>query len=195
MAYQIALLLLALLGAISAPAQNAIWQNVPTNLDHQSSKPATPTRKQLASIRTALSARSSRLGLWECDDRSWLQNLQFSGVSVASYPVFLVEAGSGCARGGQGANGAMWLVAFNGGHARVIASPDPKFNGWLYSVASQSHHGLRDIVLGWHMSAFEAGLTYFEFNGVNYTAISNATLESNNDSGDSKIISSSKPYK
>jgi hypothetical protein len=194
LAFRAATVLLAFLGAIGASAQSFIWQNVPTNLDRLGSTPATLTPKQMTAVRAVLAARSSHPGVWECDDGSWLEDLQFSRVSVAPYAVFLVEAGSGCARGGQGANGAMWLVAFDGTHAHVIASPDIGLNGWLYSVVPQSHHGLHDIVLGWHMSAFEAGLTYFEFNGVSYKAVSSATLKSD-DSGNGKIIPSPRPSK
>ncbi len=97
-----------------------------------------------------------------------------------------MEAG-GCARNGQGSNGAMWLVVWRDGQPQVIASPGADFNGWLYDIQPQSHHGFHDIVLGWHMGYAEIDLTYFTFDGTRYKAVSYATLQ-NDDAGGGKIV-------
>jgi hypothetical protein len=101
--------------------------------------------------------------------------------------VLLVEAGSGCGRGGQGSNGAMWIVRFEGARPVLLATPKQGFNGWLYAVQASASHGLHDIVLGWHMGAFETGLAYFRFDGAHYTQISTAELIPDDD-GNSKIV-------
>ena len=56
-----------------------------------------------------------------------------------------------------------------------MASPQRGFNGWLYAIQKSASHGYRDIVLGWHMGADEAVLTYFRFDGKSYVAIGSAT--------------------
>jgi hypothetical protein len=101
--------------------------------------------------------------------------------------VLLIEAGRGCARGGQGSNGAMWLIRFDGLKPTLLASPQEGFNGWLYSVEPKASNGYRDVVLGWHMSAFEADLSYFRFDGKSYRRISSATFRADDD-GTQKII-------
>ncbi|HME06910.1 MAG TPA: hypothetical protein VKG25_07665 [Bryobacteraceae bacterium] len=108
----------------------------------------------------------------------WLTNLSYSIVPVTSgREVWLVEAGEGCARGGQGSNGAMWLIRFDGGKPVLLASPEEDFGGYLYSIQDTRSHGYKDLVLGWHMSANEADLTYFRFDGRTYHLIATATCE------------------
>ena len=68
-----------------------------------------------------------------------------------------------------------------------MASPEDNFFGWLYSVQTSTSHGYRDIVLGWHMSAGEADLTYFQFDGKSYVAIGKAK-DILDESGKFKII-------
>lgn len=103
-----------------------------------------------------------------------------------AHKVLLVEAGA-CARGGQGANGAMWVVRWAGAAPVILASPEQQFSGWIYSIQPSISYGYRDIVLGWHMSASEAGLSYFRFDGKGYRCIGNATSISDG-SGSAKIV-------
>jgi hypothetical protein len=103
-----------------------------------------------------------------------------------SHKVLLLEAGS-CARGGQGANGAMWIVRWDGVTPVVLASPEQQFSGWIYSVQPSMSYGYRDIVVGWHMSAAESGLSYFRFDGKRYRCIGNATSTAD-ESGSAKIV-------
>ena len=146
-------------------------------------------QSQLDSIINTLKARSD---VWECttDDPKgeWLRNLKYQIIPVSpTDKVLLVEAGPGCARGGQGANGAMWLIRFDRREATVLASPEDKFEGFIYSIEPTTSKGFRDIILGWHMSAMETGLAYFRFDGKSYRRISSATLNSDDDGG-SRII-------
>jgi hypothetical protein len=102
--------------------------------------------------------------------------LTFEAIPLApDRKVLLAQAGAGCARGGQGANGAMWLIRLEGDVPFLIASPKGGFNGWLYAIQPSASFGYRDIVLGWHMGADQAVLNYFRFNGRSYVAIGNAT--------------------
>ena len=115
---------------------------------------------------------------WPCDPgEDWTQALTFADLPVSETgKTLLVEPGAGCARGGQGSNGAMWVVHFEGQKPVLLATPKQEFNGWLYSIQSTSSHGLRDLVVGWHMSAAETDLSYFRFDGKLYRLISTAKL-------------------
>jgi hypothetical protein len=169
--------LILLLITSSLPAQTALWSQVSNTYNPPKTPPVKLTRSETQSIRTLL---RSQKDVWECgDDPDWVNNVSFSSISLApGHKTILVEAGVGCARGGQGANGAMWIVEFHGSKPTLLATPGQNFNGWLYSTQHTSHSEYNDIVLGWHMSAFEAGLSYFRFNGHFYKSIASATLKS-----------------
>jgi len=138
--------------------QPNLWQQVgdfnPVHL-----KTFTPNQAQLVKVKKALVTRVRRDG-WPCayeTELDWTENLQFEELPVSDTDkIVLVEAGAGCARGGQGANGAMWLLEFHGDEFTFVATPQLKFNGWLYSVQQTTSHGFRDFVLGLQMSAREA---------------------------------------
>jgi hypothetical protein len=51
---------------------------------------------------------------------------------------FLVQAGHGCARGGQGSNGAMWLIRFDQGTPVLLAGPEQEFDGYIYSIEAKA---------------------------------------------------------
>jgi hypothetical protein len=80
----------------------------------------------------------------------------------------------------------MWVVQLSNDKASVLASPDEGFNGWLYAVQPSSNKGYKDIVLGWHMSSREAGLSYFRFDGIRYNLLSGADMKWD-DSGNATI--------
>jgi hypothetical protein len=122
----------------------------------------------------------------ECRDEesadSVLQKLRFERIQLSSSGEnVLVEAGPGCLRGGQGSNGAMWIVQLGRGNATVLASSAEGFEGYLYSVQATTSKGYRDIVLGWHMSASESGLACFRFDGTRYRTLSGATIRRDDD--------------
>ena len=121
-------------------------------------------------------------------DLEWTENLKFEELPVSeTEKIVLVEAGNGCARGGQGSNGAMWVIRFQGDKFSFLATPEQQFNGWLYSIQETTSHGFRDLVLGWHMGAFETDLSYFRFDGACYQVIGAATRVTD-ENGAEKII-------
>jgi hypothetical protein len=171
-------LLIALLSFLTLFPQKAdVWKNVSTEPADQS-KTVTPSPTQLVIIRKALKAREE-LDVEGCGDRepNWVEKVFFRELPISeTEKALLVEAGAGCARGAQGANGAMWVVRFEGDKLSFLATPEQKFEGWLYSVQPTTSHGLRDLVLGWHISAGEAGLSYFRFDGTSYHSVAAAVL-------------------
>lgn len=189
MAARLSLVLASALLVQSGIAQSELWQHVGS---HPTPKLASVTLSpsQQKSIRGLLKARESLDG-WACDsttDAEWLNDLSYKTIPLSpGVKVLLIEAGRGCARGGQGSNGAMWLIRFDGLKPTLLASPQQGFNGWLYSVEPNASSGYRDIVLGWHLSAFEAGLSYFRFDGKSYRLISSATSREDDD-GTPRII-------
>ncbi len=161
----------------SAPlyAQEDPWANVkPADL-RVVLEPVDLTESQKAAI-ADLFKRTGQLNVWGCTAEDDGQDL-LSGLSAKQIPlssdhnVLLLEAGPGCARGGQGSNGAMWLIRVDEGRMVFLATPEESFGGWLCSIQRASHFGYRDIIVGWHMSAFETDLTYFRFDGRIYRNI------------------------
>jgi len=172
----------------SGIAQSDAWQHVGSHVTQKFASVTLP-QSQRQSIIKLLKGRVSLDG-WGCDsaDEEWLNGLSYDAIPLSPRgKVLLVEAGRGCARGGQGSNGAMWLIRFDGSHPTLLASPQQSFNGWIYSVEPTISKGYRDIVLGWHMSAFEADLSYFRFDGKSYRRISSATFRADGD-GTQRII-------
>ena len=161
----------------------SVWRSVGT---YQGARPKDNhplSAAQVEAIREALK-KDEQVG--ECGDEesadSVLQKLRFERIQLSSNSEdVLVEAGPGCLRGGQGSNGAMWIVQLSRGNATVLASSAEGFEGYLYSVQATTSKGYRDIVLGWHGSARESGLTYFRFDGMRYRTLSGATLRRDDD--------------
>ena len=172
------LLLIAFLSSLALlPQQADIWKNVSTEPAAQP-KTVAPSPQQLVTIRKALKARQD-LDVEGCGDEepNWAEKVFFRELPISeTEKALLVEAGPGCARGGQGANGAMWVVRFEGDKVSFLATPEQKFEGWLYSVQPTTSHGLRDLVLGWHIGGEEAGLSYFRFDGTSYHSVAAAVL-------------------
>jgi hypothetical protein len=155
--------------------QDDIWRNVSTEPDVHL-KTVTPTPPQLLMIRKALKAREE-LDVEACGDEepNWVEKVFLRELPIsATEKALLVEAGEGCARGGQGSNGAMWVVRFEGDKLSFLATPEQKFEGWPYSIQPTTSHGLRDLVVGWHMSAAETNLSYFRFDGTSYHLVATA---------------------
>jgi hypothetical protein len=174
---KLALVLATGLLAQSILAQSDVWQHVKVSYSQQIHRVAVPQSQQ-KSIVKLLKARASVDG-WGCDSETdeWLTNLIYETVPLSPrVKVFLVEAGTGCARGGQGSNGAMWLIRFDGTNPTLLATPEQRFGGWFHSVQPTASHGYRDIVVGWHIGAAEADLSYFRFDGKSYNRIDSATL-------------------
>ncbi|MGB6827151.1 MAG: hypothetical protein WBE41_03835 [Terracidiphilus sp.] len=175
--------------ASAALAQADIWSHVSPQAGPQMLKPASLTDRQLKGFAHLLRLQKPE-EIWECnaaDLDGLIKGLRFEWIPVAPQRnLVLAEAPAGCARGGQGANGAMWVIRFYGDRPTLLATPK-EFSGWLFQVESTSSHGYPDIVHGWHMSAAEANLSYFRFDGKLYHLIGTATLESD-DQENLKIV-------
>jgi len=175
----LAILLALLCPAGYCPQQDDIWQHVIVKTRLVQLRNITPSSKQLAIVQKALAARV-QLDNWPCaegGEPDWVEKVIFEDLPISpTEPAMLVEAGMGCARGGQGANGAMWVVQFKGNKLSFLATPEQKFNGWLYSIQPTTSHGLRDLVLGWHMSAGQSNLYYFRYDGKSYRLLGRAQL-------------------
>jgi hypothetical protein len=115
---------------------------------HQSSTAKLSSHRPFTTV--ARLSRRVRLDRWcDKDDREWTDNLEFLELPLSeTEKIVLVEAGPGCARGAQGANGAMWLIRFQGDEFSFLATPQQQFNGWLHSIQQTTSHGFRDLVLG-----------------------------------------------
>jgi hypothetical protein len=100
------------------PQQSEIWQHVNAKPGSVQLQSETPSPGRLALLRKALAARV-RSDNWPCvtgDEPDWAEKVTFTQLPVSTTEeVVLVEAGMGCARGGQGANGAMWVLQFKHG--------------------------------------------------------------------------------
>lgn len=172
--------LLAILFSVGLSGQqDEIWHRVGVNTRTPQLKSITLSPKQLVVIKKALAARV-RLDNWPCaegDEPDWVEKVTFEKLPISSAEeAVLAQAGTGCARGGQGANGAMWVLQFKGDKLVFLATPQQEFNGWLYSIQPTANHGFHDLVLGWHMSAGESNLSYFRFDGASYHLVGRAVL-------------------
>lgn len=124
----------------------------------------------------------------EGGEPDWVEKVTFEELPISNTEkAVLVEAGMGCARGGQGANGAMWVIRFKDDKLSFLATPEHQFSGWLYSIQPTTSHSLRDLVLGWHVSGRESNLGYFRFDGTSYRLRGTAQLLADDD-GQLKIL-------
>jgi len=176
-----------LYGSLPVNGQSELWrQVVPIYARPETRELNLPAAKE-RSLAGVLQLQDE-VDNWSCqfeDPRGeWRRHLRFEEISLASpgRRILLIEAGPGCARGGQGSNGAMWLLALDRDKLRLLATPQKGFNGWIYSIQPEKHNGLADIVVGWHMSAFEADLSYFRFDGHIYRKATTATISDRNGS-------------
>jgi hypothetical protein len=173
-----AILLLFILPSLAAQTQPDLWKQVNPEYNGAQLETVTPSDAQLRAIGKLLH-QTGKTGMWDCEGSDldeMIRGLMFEEIPLAaSHHVLLVQAGRGCARGGQGANGAMWLVRLDGDAPVLLASPEDEFNGWLFSIQPSVSHGYHDLVLGWHMGADNTSLTYFQFNGKSYVSAGTAT--------------------
>ena len=174
---RLALALALFVSSALAFAQADLWKQVNPQPNGQlGDAQISPAR--LEAIHKLMRAHSSSIG-WTCegdDLTELLKGLTFHTIPLSDREeVLLAEAGAGCARGGQGSNGAMWLIRFDGETPVLIATPQGGFNGWLCAIPPATSHGLRDVVLGWHMSADQGSLNYFRFDGQSYHSVGSAS--------------------
>jgi hypothetical protein len=173
----------------TALAQSGLWSRVGTEPSNRHLESATLSKSQTDALAGLLRTQKPD-STWDCegaDLEEMIQGLIFKAIPLsAGNSLVLAEAPAGCARGGQGANGAMWIIRFDGNKPVLLASP-ANFGGWIYAILPASNGGYPDIVLGWHMGAGEASLSYFRFNGKTYSLAGTATWISDED-GNVKIV-------
>jgi hypothetical protein len=183
------LLLAAVFSASTAFAQAGLWSHVSPQAGPRNLAPATLSDAQLKSVAHLLRQQQPD-EIWDCegaDLEEMIKGLRFESIPLAGkQELVLAEAPAGCARGGQGANGAMWIIRFDGDAPALLTTPK-EFSGWIFSVQPTLSHGYPDIVLGWHMSAFESNLSYFRFDGKSYHLIGTASLQAD-DQENEKIV-------
>lgn len=176
------LLLLFLLTPLSAHAQENVWQHVSPSYNQPVLETQTtlPIARQLAIARLIQHCCASDLNTQPGSTAADVaQCLTFQAIPLApKQNVLLVW---GCYRAGTGGGGPNWLVRFRGAVPVPLASSNNGFSGWLYSIQPTMTHGYHDLVLGWHMGAFETDLTYFQFNGSTYVPVSKAQDLCNSD--------------
>lgn len=172
---------IALVGSFLSPAtaQENLWLHA-SNPNRNGVQKVTPPPSERQAIANLLKKGTPP---WACEQEADLLNqLAYSLMPLsAATRVLLVEAGPGCARGGQGSNGAMWLVASDGRNPILLAGPEQGFDGFLYSIEPTSVKGYRDVVLGWHRGGGETGLAYFRFDGTVYRSVGGAVLRYDED--------------
>ena len=184
--YRLACIFALLLVVRQGMAQQAHWKNMASYEARGPGVSVTlsePERRNLNALLLSRASRDVPDCLGDSNDTDWQEKLSITRVHLGPTRANLVEVGQGCARGGQGSNGAMWLVGWNGSRPHILASPQDGFDGWLYGVERARSHALKDVVVGWHMSAFESGLVWFRFDGRRYRSIGDATQYSRDDIG------------
>jgi hypothetical protein len=165
-----------LIVAATAQAQPNLWTRVSAEYVGPRLPLAKLSQSQFTSLADQLRKRAEA-GDWGCDllDDELRDQIRLESIPLArSHRMLLVEAGS-CARGAQGANGAMWLVRLDPQGPVILAGPGDEFQGWLYSIQPSTSHGYHDLVLGWHMGAFDQELSYFRFDGKSYHRVGQAS--------------------
>src|SRR5260370_23066011 len=136
------LLVIAFLSSLGLfPQQADIWKNVSTEPAGRP-KTVTPNPQQLVTIRKALKAREE-LDVEGCGDEepNWVEKVLFRELPISETEnALILEAGAGCARGGQGANGGMGGVRFAGDRISILGTPQQEFGGRLYSGQPDTNH-------------------------------------------------------
>jgi hypothetical protein len=174
---RLAMALLLMFVALVAQAQSDIWKQVNPNYDGPRLQSVQPSGLRLKAI-AAMLRQNVNQDNWGCEGSdldAMIDGLSFEEIPLApGREVLLAQAGPGCGRGGQGANGEMWLIQFDGDRPVLLASPGAGFEGWLFAIQPTASNGYKDVILGWHMSADDYGLTYFRFDGKSYAVIGHA---------------------
>jgi hypothetical protein len=168
-----AILLLLMLPPLVAQTQPDVWKRVDPRYNGPQLQSATLSNVQQRAIaQLILHCCKEDLGGTPTDV---LRCLNFQEIPLSKGNILLLnEDGTECANAGTGGGGAMWLVRLDGDVPILLASPQDDFNGWIYSIQPSVSHGYRDLVLGWHMGAGMATLTYFQYNGKSYVSVSRA---------------------
>ncbi len=165
------LALLTALGGTSMRAQSVDWQRIVAMRGPQQLAAEPLSAAQRKALEEAIVASNT---VWDdCEgDNDWPHAIVVHRVNLGTGHYTLAEAGPGCARGGQGSNGAMWLLRWDAGKPVVIGDLD----GWFDVILPQVSGGLHDVAVGWHNSASEYGLSLYRFNGTRYRLVDGTTV-------------------
>lgn len=168
------------LGAVSIAAQptrSIDWQRI-ADMQPQQLPAEQLTAAQRHDLEQVIVASNT---VWDdCeDDNDWPHGITVHRVNLGPGHFTLAEAGPGCARSGQGANGAMWLLRWDAGKPVFLGDLDGGFRAALPQVSN----GLHDVAVVWHNSAFEYGLTVYRFNGKGYHLVDGTTVHCNDNTG------------
>jgi hypothetical protein len=177
---QIGLVMILLFGcgnillAQETPRQKNLWRDFHFNQLAAERKGATLQSNQISAMKKAIDSRTGKNGLCE---EGWMDNFTYDEVPLKAHTrVIRVTSGMGCARGGQGANGTMWLFAIQGQRPHFIGL----LEGWGTGIQPTMVDGVHDLITGWHMSAAETDLSYYRFTGKVYEKIASASAVSEN---------------
>jgi hypothetical protein len=163
-------------------AQAIDWQRI-VNLSPQTLSPEKLSATERHDVEAAIVASNT---VWDdCeDDNEWPSKLEVHRVNLGAGHYSLVEAGPGCARSGQGANGAMWIVRWDGSKPVVLSDLDGSFRAALPQVS----HGLHDVAVVWHNSAFDYGLTLYRYNGTKYRLVDGTDVHCDEDASQCRAV-------
>ena len=119
------LLMALVFSASTALVQADLWSHVSPQAGPQPLQPASLSDAQLKSFAHLLRQQKPE-EIWECeaaDMDDLIKGLRFYSIPITPRQnVVLAEAPTGCARGGQGANGAMWVIRFDGNTPALLAT-------------------------------------------------------------------------
>jgi hypothetical protein len=167
---------------LTAHSQTIDWQGIvqPNRQDHLT--PASLTHSRAMHLKRMLLRKAKT---WEsCEgDTTWADSIKALRMPRDFPGGMLIEANQGCARGGQGANGAMWLIRWRGDEPILLGNLD----GWFYRTLSTTSHGLPDVTTGWHMSSREWEITLYRFDGHLYQTAGGANVTCDDD-GDGACV-------
>ena len=171
---------------VNAIDQNTLWTGVKAEGPPDKLPEAALSPEQT----DALAQELRKEMIWSCTpeelDATWFGKLQVARIPVSPVPVFLIEAGPGCARDAEGRRAAMWMVRFEQGRMFMMAANYDGFVGKFYSMGSAGADGWRDVVLVNYADPSDSALNYFRFNGQSYEEVSRADLRT--DAGGRRTI-------
>ncbi len=154
-------------------AQVINWHAI---VDRHNTRQANPPAAHLSAaqrerIRLFLLHADPNPGACPQGDTSWTRKMSYSAVPLGQGKTTLVQVAAGCARGGQGSNGAMWIVDRT--HAPAVLA---SLNGWFDGVQPTRTNGLHDFTVGWHMTCCEYTLSLYRFDKHQYQDVADVKV-------------------
>ena len=128
----------------------------------------------------------------DMDRRDYLLGAFVGSVDLAGNGSRQVAVTFGSDRMMCGATGNcnIWLFSLEYGQAKLILDS----NGWGLTVRPETTHGLRDVVVESHQSAWDTALEVFQFNGARYKQVDCYKIRQPQQAGAApRIVSCSEP--